>query len=571
MGYHFEVSAPVNGRVHRATVTALDDTDAVVTSDKADLDDLKELDALGRRLAKHPRIDLDPVKITEAVSSRWAQIKTEQRQRKNAALAGGSGATVELLDAAPDVIRRPLSLVEEHAYAAAWLHAQQTIAHGVDEHGAAVAYDPPRVETSHVLVVIRDDGQMFAEVPVPGALPLAELDVEVRLPSPVPSRSGWSGAGVKRFLRGERPDVADVFKRLTFVVDHHIDFNRSLAFQEPMCEIIACYVLGSYLLDAFDVVGYLWPNGDKGTGKTHFLAVLTELAYLGQLILAGGSYASLRDLADYGATLAFDDAEGIMDVRKADPDKRALLLAGNRRGATVTVKELVGERWVTRFIHTFCPRAFSAIRLPDDVLASRTITIPLVRSSDAGRARSEPLDHAKWPCDRRRLVDDLWAVGLTSLPALRDYGTRAAEQSGMVGRELEPWRSILAVALWLEERHGVAGLFGRMMALATSYRTERCDLEVTDPVRVAVLALREMAKGDTWDGTFMPKQLANAMIDLADKEDLAEPDKPFTTSRKVGWMLKRLRFKRVERDDRGKRWAIDAEELQALARAYGMA
>src|SRR5262249_7463525 len=257
-------------------------------------------------------------------------------------------------------------------------------------------------------------------------------------------------------------------------------------------------------------------------GKTHFLAVLTELAYLGQLVLAGGSYASLRDLADYGATLAFDDAEGIMDVRKADPDKRALLLAGNRRGATVTVQELEGERWVTRFIHTFCPRAFSAIRLPDDVLASRTITIPLVRSSDAGRARSEPLDHAKWPCDRRRLVDDLWAVGLTSLPALREYDAGAAGLSGMVGRGRVPWRAIHAGGLWHKERHGVAGLYGRMMALVTNYRTERCDLEATDPVRVAIQALRTMARATTWRGSFTPGELADTMKKIAEKEDLAE-------------------------------------------------
>ena len=57
-----------------------------------------------------------------------------------------------------------------------------------------------------------------------------------------------------------------------------------------------------------------------------------EMAYLGQTILSGGSYATLRDLADYGACLAFDDCEDIMDTKRSDPDKRALLLAGNRRG-----------------------------------------------------------------------------------------------------------------------------------------------------------------------------------------------------------------------------------------------
>ena len=91
-----------------------------------------------------------------------------------------------------------------------------------------------------------------------------------------------------------------------------------------MCELVACYILSTWFIEALTVIGYLWPNGERGSGKTQLLNVITELAYLGQTILAGGSYASLRDLADYGATLAFDDAEAIMDVKRTDPDKRAL-------------------------------------------------------------------------------------------------------------------------------------------------------------------------------------------------------------------------------------------------------
>jgi hypothetical protein len=47
----------------------------------------------------------------------------------------------------------------------------------------------------------------------------------------------------------------------------------------------------------------------------------------------------LRDMADYGATLAFDDAEHLSDPARTDPDKRALLLrhpdgsAGGARAA----------------------------------------------------------------------------------------------------------------------------------------------------------------------------------------------------------------------------------------------
>jgi hypothetical protein len=133
-----------------------------------------------------------------------------------------------------------------------------------------------------------------------------------------------------------------------------------------------------------------------------------ELAHLGQIILAGGSFASLRDMADYGACLAFDDAENLSDPHKTDPDKRALLLAGNRRGNTVPIKESTPDRgWRTRYVNTLCPRLFSATRFPDPILASRTIVVPLIRTPDKYRANADPLEYHLWPTDRRQLLDDL--------------------------------------------------------------------------------------------------------------------------------------------------------------------
>jgi hypothetical protein len=566
-----DVEAPANGRLRKSTVRAFRDGNEDWCT-KVDVEDAKARGKLAKELNERTGKAVEELERLLMEGLAAARQQRQERQER----ATGSPApppAAELLDCAPDVIRRPLCLVAGRAYAACWLYARVERTEGVDEFGAPVTYDPPRVETGRLLLAVRDDGRVFADAPVRGALPLAKLGVEVRLPEPVPPNMGWSGAGVKRFLGGERPDAADVFRRLTSVVNTFIDFNRSLGSQDVMCEMAACYVLVTYLLDAFDVVGYMWPNGDKGTGKTHFLIVMTELSYLGLLILAGGSYATLRDLADYGATLAFDDAEGIMDVKRADPDKRALLLAGNRRGATITVKEKEpdGDGWRTRFVHAFCPRLFSAIRLPDDVLGSRTITIPLVRSSDETRARSQPLVATSWPCDRRRLLDDLWALGLTSLPELRAFDAQAAARSGMLGRELEPWRAIFAVALWLDEHHGVAGLFSRMKALAESYRTERGDLEARDKVRIAILALKVMMQQPNWTGAFMPNELAQTMNRIAVDADLAEPDKPFTSAKKVGWILKQQRFRKANRQSGGSIWTVQPDELEALARAYGMA
>src|SRR5262249_9506443 len=68
-----------------------------------------------------------------------------------------------------------------------------------------------------------------------------------------------------------------------------------------------------------------------------------------------------------------------------------------------------------------------------------------------------------------------------------------------------------------------------------------------------------------------PSDLAKSMCNIATDEELGEPDKPFITPRKVGYLLKRLRFRRpVERSSRGKAWEATRQEIEDSARAYGL-
>src|SRR5262249_51633071 len=140
----------------------------------------------------------------------------------------------------------------------------------------------------------------------------------------------WRTAAIKRYRRGDRPDPTHVFRQIVQVYDTFIDFSHSLADQRTMCELSACASLGSWLADAFTLMPYGWPNGERGSGKTQWGAVWALTSYLGEVILSSGSFAAVRDLADYGAALFFDDAENVNDPKRFDPQKRELLLAGNR-------------------------------------------------------------------------------------------------------------------------------------------------------------------------------------------------------------------------------------------------
>lgn len=509
--------------------------------------------------------------------------------------------TIELLDAPPPVMRRPLALVDGRAYAAAWLYVRVTSTEGRDKDGHVIKHDPPLVQTGSRLFVVRDDGVLFGDDGAGGDAPLDDLGLDVVLPErPHPSRT-WSTQGVKTYRAGKRPHPATVFNQVAEVVSRFVDFDRSLASQRTMAEMMACYTLATWFLPAFNVIGYPWPSGERGSGKTVLLHTVAEMAYLGQVILAGGSYASLRDLAEYGATLAFDDAENFSDPRKTDSDKRALLLAGNRRGSTITVKELGPDKvWRTRHVNAFCPRLFSAIYLPDNVLASRSIVIPLIRTPDRYRANADPLDYQAWPHDRRQLIDDLWALALAHLPELREYERAVNEKARLTGRNLEPWRAILAVALWVDDQdaQGVlkrsakqrrdpdqeeireTGLWERMEALSVQYQEERLDLESGDLTTLvirtlcycaisAINAISAISEETPSDLVLTTAQVMLVARAVAKRDD---GDLERITNRRIGRVLGRMRLEKVPRPGGkgSRRWRVTLGDLERWTAAYGL-
>jgi hypothetical protein len=584
-GLSIIIEAPANGRVKKAVVQVLDAEGHTKATDAGDLMQEPERGRVARSLTKQlaaKGIAVDKDVLYADLEAEWNRTLDERRRVEEQAKAGSPEAeprgTVSILDTSPASIRRPLSLINGRAYAAAWLPVQRKL-HQTIEAGRPVFHVPPLVIHEEVLCILTADGTLYADN-LGEAPPLADLGLPVRLPSTLPPGKGWSGAGVKRYLAGQLPKPADVFGRVKAVVDRFIDFDRSLAPQEIMCELVACYVLGTYFLDAFHVIGYVWSGGERGSGKTSLIGLMAELAYLGQLILASTTQACLRDMADYGAFLAFDDAEAVMDFRRIDPDKRAMMLAGNRRGVTVAVKELQpdGQRWATRYVDAFCPKAFSAIRPPDPVLGSRSIITPLVRSVDERRAKGDCTKFEDWPCDRGQLIDDLWALGLRYLPALVDHDRRAAAAATLVGRSLDTWRSVLAVAHWLQERHGVAGLFDRLEQLSVRYdREELGEYENDNYTRVLFRVLLTLPAAP--DGTVFisPGDVASAMNNIAWEEHMVDETWPngelkdFISAKRVGHLCKNQRFHRPKsRSNRGKQWITTRQEIEKSARSFGV-
>jgi hypothetical protein len=505
---------------------------------------------------------------------------TSKSSKSQASNAGAKPAppTYKILDKFPLVMSRPLCLIDGKGYASVCLPVSVQTTEVIDNSGNIIKLNPPEEKVDTKFCIVREDGVIFG---LNYNNPLATLDFQIKLPDSPSMDKLWSPKGVREYSSGARPDPVIVFQKIVEVVDHFIDFTRSLSDQQTMCEFVACYILTTWFLDAFSVIGFLWPNGERGSGKTNLLIIVADLSYLGEFILAGGSYASLRDMADNGATLAFDDAENLADPKKSDPDKRALLLAGNRRGVYVTLKEPDGKKgWKTRHVNAYCPRAFSAINLPDAVLASRSIVVPLVRTADPNRANIDPAEHNSWPHDHRQLIDDLWALAIAHLVEMKKWDKWIGDHSPLIGRALQPWRAILAVAVWLEEQ-GVQGIWQRMENLSIKYQQERPEFEVSDFTNLVIHSIFECANraissvsannNQTVIIELQISDVTNTAVSLSKLDDW-DIDTQFITPRRVGRVVSQLRFERSSRPGGkgSRRLKSTVSELETLSRSYNI-
>jgi hypothetical protein len=520
-----------------------------------------------------------PVAVTTdgAQSKQSSPLKLNFSTIKPKPIQDSSARTnITLLDEAPKVMRRPLQLMNGRAYAAAWPYVQIEQYESVDDKGNVTKLTQPKIVKGRHLAILREDGKIFYN----GQPEFNELGFRVELPERPREEKLLSQAGIKRYQLGERVDPVILFKQLCEVIDTFIDFGQSIGTQKEMCELIASFLLATPFVEAFNVVPFLWINGDKGSGKTQLLTLISMMSFLGQVMLSSGSFASIRDHADNGACLCFDEAENLSG-QKADPHKREIFLAGNRRGSTVTLKRLNKDnKWENQYVNMFCPRIFSAIEKPDAVLASRSIIIPMVRTMDKKKGSADIWEVNHWPHEQRKLIDDLWLVALANLAEMPAYDSKVKELSPLTGRTLEPWRAILALAYWLESK-GLVGLGEKMNRLSVEYQQQRKAVETEDLNALIIRAvckiigyevseLCEVSEGISKSVFMRTGDIEIHAQLIADDMEL-DIDPSEITSLKIGRRLAQQRFIRNREGGTGKYgWMIDRQRLYEWAMAIGL-
>ena len=167
--------------------------------------------------------------------------------------------------------------------------------------------------------------------------------------------------------------LVEAYRNIIDILKEYLDLR------EDYYNIIALWIIGTYLHDQFPSYPYLFLNAMKGSGKTRTLKLITYLAKEGQMLNSLTQAVLFRTTG----TLAIDEFEGI--GRKGIEDLRELLNSAYKKGTKVKRMRKAfskeGEQQVVEEFNVYRPIVIANISGMESVLSDRCITLVLEKSN----------------------------------------------------------------------------------------------------------------------------------------------------------------------------------------------
>jgi len=182
------------------------------------------------------------------------------------------------------------------------------------------------------------------------------------------------------WLEGDKTksvDGAELVKRIAEYL------RRFIVFTDANCaEIIALWVLGSYLYPVFQTYPYIWiTSKEPGSGKTVLGQIVANLAFNGEFMVSPNETHLFRLAESTRGVQVWDETEAAEEMeRRRFNAMKAVLLSGYRNGGAVPRQ--VGRNYErSEKFHVFCPRVFIGLSKLPDTVVQRTITVQMTKRS----------------------------------------------------------------------------------------------------------------------------------------------------------------------------------------------
>ena len=171
----------------------------------------------------------------------------------------------------------------------------------------------------------------------------------------------------------------------------------------------------TYIYILFQVIPYLWINGEKGTGKSTIMKIMSKLCFNPMFCSNVNPANIFRQIDNDGSTIILDEFE-----KMYGEDKQEIIKILNQ-GFNIdgVVPRCVGQSNQIRKFRSFSPKIMGGISNIDDVLFERVIkyTTTKVKNITVPKFREDK----DTKMELNKLVDDLYIFGLIYAPQNKGY------------------------------------------------------------------------------------------------------------------------------------------------------
>lgn len=370
-------------------------------------------------------------------------------------------------------------------------------------------------------------------------------------PGDVRDFNRWSLASREQWLAGgPAPTTREVLRLVAERIDRYVVLPSEHAKEHGLT--LAAWIMMTYVYPALPAVPYVYLAGPPNSGKTRTMDVISRMVF--RPLMAGNvSAASIfRTRHAYGGVMLLDEAERMGDSRSPDvAEIQSILLLAYRRDGRVLRMEPSGDTFRTVSFDVYGPTVIGAIRGMPPALASRCITVRLLRASKSDPQTERSLDDS--PNEAIAILDALhcWAL---------EYGyqaiSTATPSSSLANRDAELWGPLLRIVAHTGDREAVQLLVDH--AQQASILSSEDSTPQADPVLLT--ALYDLRK----------QGLKPTAGEVLEKAILIDPDVVDGTwsAKGVAGVIKRYDIR--TRKTNGRRvFKIEPDAVVAIANRYG--
>lgn len=356
----------------------------------------------------------------------------------------------------------------------------------------------------------------------------------------------WDQTDIEGFLAGdEAPTIQAVEERVKALIDEYFDLRR-----DKEAELIACWIVGTYFFPLFPAFPRLHVQGERGSGKSKLLHVVSALSFNGLLRLNSTPAVLFRLIDPVRPTLCLDEMEAL-----GGDDRREILSiinAGYKAGGAVDRVE--GEDRHIASFEVYTPLALAGISGLNAVTEDRAITITMERGRDPRKLNRDvnPTDPAF-----ARIRAGCYRLALTRFKSVRKAWEGLTTPAWLVARHRELYAPLLTITRLADEDEDL-GLTEDLLALARAELPERGGISLEGE---ALLQELQGRLRDVDVATIRPGELV---------ANLSEALGTLISAEQVGHLLKRFGFT-GKKDKRGTTYSVSRDQLGELATRYGYA